>query len=79
MLRCVAAFRQDLLNIAQTTLSSKIVFHDKEQFANICVDAVLRLKGSTDLEAIKIIKVPGGTLDQSYLEDGFILQKKIGN
>ena len=57
-----AAFRRDLVNIAKTTLSSKILTHDKDHFAELAVDAVLRLKGSTDLEAIHIIKKPGGTL-----------------
>lgn len=57
-----AAFRKDLLNIARTTLSSKILTHDKDHFAELAVDAVLRLKGSTDMEAIHIIKKPGGTL-----------------
>lgn len=56
------AFRRDLLNIARTTLSSKILTHDKDHFAELAVDAVLRLKGSTDLEAIHIIKKTGGTL-----------------
>lgn len=46
-------FRQDLLNIAKTTLSSKILTGDKEKFAKIAVDAVLRLKGSTNLEHIQ--------------------------
>lgn len=36
---------------------------DKEHFAKLAVDAVLRLKGATDLEAIHIIKKPGGTLE----------------
>ena len=53
---------QDLLNIARTTLSSKILTHDKDHFAELAVDAVLRLRGSTNLEAIQIIKKPGGTL-----------------
>lgn len=72
------AFRQDLLNIAKTTLSSKILTHDKDHFAELAVDAVLRLKGSTDLEAIHIIKKTGGTLKESFLDEGFILDKKIG-
>jgi len=71
-------FRRDLLNIAQTTLSSKIVRTEKEYFAKLCVDAVLRLKGSKNLDAINIIKKPGGSLTQSYLEEGFILEKRIG-
>lgn len=60
-----AAFRKDLINIAKTTLSSKILTHDKDHFAELAVDAVLRLKGSTDMEAIHIIKKPGGTLKVS--------------
>ncbi|KAF7370768.1 putative T-complex protein 1 subunit beta [Mycena sanguinolenta] len=37
-------FRQDLFNIARTTLSSKVLSQDKDYFANLAVDAVLRLK-----------------------------------
>ncbi len=37
-------FRSDLFNIARTTLSSKVLAQDKEYFANLAVDAVLRLK-----------------------------------
>jgi T-complex protein 1 subunit beta len=32
------------MNIARTTLSSKIVYQGKDHFANLAVDAVLRLK-----------------------------------
>lgn len=71
-------FRQDLLNIARTTLSSKILTQHKDYFANLAVDAILRLKGNTSLEAIHIIKKPGGTLKESFLDEGFILDKKIG-
>eukprot|EP00128_Syssomonas_multiformis_P001392 Colp12_sorted_trinity150504_noHs@15777 len=71
-------FRGDLLNIARTTLSSKILHANKDYFSNLAVEAVLRLKGSTDLSAIQIIKKLGGALKDSYLEEGFILNKKIG-
>jgi len=71
-------FQKDLLNIARTTLSSKILQQEKDFFAQLCVDAVLRLKGSTNLDAIHIIKKTGGSLRESYLEEGFILEKKIG-
>jgi len=70
-------FRQDLKNIALTTLSSKLLLHDREQFANLAVDAVLRLKGSGNLDYIKIIKKAGGTLGDSFIADGFILEKTI--
>ncbi|KAI6014696.1 chaperonin Cpn60/TCP-1 family [Pisolithus marmoratus] len=72
-----AQFRQDLFNIARTTLSSKVLSQDKDYFANLAVEAVLRLKGSTDLEHIQIIKKVGGKLTDSYLDEGFILDKTI--
>merc|ERR1711865_299618 len=73
-----AKFRADLVNIARTTLSSKVVSHDRDFFAEMCVDAILRLEGSTSLDQIQIVKKTGGTLRESYLESGFILNKKIG-
>merc|ERR1712055_919167 len=71
-------FRDDLLKIARTTLSSKILAQHKDFFSNLAVDAVLRLKGSGNLDAIQIIKKQGGTLGDSFLDEGFILDKKIG-
>merc|ERR550525_628335 len=71
-------FRDDLMNIARTTLSSKILSQHKDFFAKLAVDAVLRLKGSGNLDAIQIIKIPGGRLDESFLDSGFLLNKKIG-
>ncbi len=63
-------FREDLMNIARTTLSSKILSQHKDFFAKMTVDAVLRLKSSGNLDAIQIIKVPGGTLENSFLDAG---------
>merc|ERR1711974_356570 len=71
-------FREDLLNIARTTLSSKILTTHKDFFSNMAVDAVLRLKSSGNLEAIQITKVRGGTLEDSFLDEGFLLNKKPG-
>jgi len=73
-----AQFRKDLLEIAQTTLSSKLLTHEKQYFAKLAVDAVLRLKGSNNLEHIQLLKKPGGSLRDSYLEDGFLLNKSVG-
>jgi len=70
------AFRQDLLNVARTTLSSKILASQKDHFAALAVDAVLRLKGNNDLERIQILKKVGASLKDSYLEEGFILDAK---
>lgn len=71
-------FKADLMNIARTTLSSKILAQHKEFFAHLAVDAILRLKGSGNLQAIQIIKKLGGSLTDSFLEEGFLLDKKVG-
>merc|ERR1711939_141321 len=71
-------FREDLVAIARTTLSSKVLSQDRDYFANLATDAVLRMQGSTDLTHIQVIKKPGGKLSDSYLDPGFILDKKFG-
>ena len=67
-------FKEDLMNIARTTLSSKILSAYKDFFAKMAVDAVLRLKKSGNLDAIQIIKVKGGTLEDSFLDEGIVLK-----
>ncbi|CAM9724937.1 unnamed protein product [Lampetra fluviatilis] len=71
-------FHVDLLNISRTTLSSKLLTHHKDHFAKLAVEAVLRLRGKGSLEAIHVIKKLGSTLLDSYLDEGFLLDKKIG-
>merc|ERR1719412_152936 len=71
-------FREDLMNIARTTLSSKILSQHKDFFSKLAVDAVMRLKGSGNLDAIQITKIQGGTLEDSFLDEGFLLNKKVG-
>jgi len=71
-------FREDLVKIAGTTLSSKLLSLEKDYFANLAVDAVMRLKGSNNLDYIQILKKSGGQLRDSYLEEGFLLDKQIG-
>lgn len=73
-----ARFREDLTNIARTTLSSKILSQHKEYFSKLAVDAVLRLKGSGNLSSIQVIKIKGGVLEDSFLDEGFLLEKKVG-
>jgi T-complex protein 1 subunit beta len=46
--------REDLLNIARTTLSSKLLSHEKYHFAELAVNAVLRLRGSGNLDYIQV-------------------------
>ena len=71
------AFKADLINIAKTTLSSKLLTQDKQHFAELAVEAVLRLRGSTNLSYIQVIKKLGGSIKESFLCDGLILEKEI--
>merc|ERR1712209_103345 len=66
------------MNIARTTLSSKILSQHKDFFSKMAVDAVLRLNKSSNLDAIQITRVQGGTLEDSFLDEGFLLNKKPG-
>ena len=65
------------MNIARTTLSSKLLTQDKQHFSELAVDAVLRLRGSTNLSYIQVIKKLGGSIKESFLCDGLILEKSI--
>lgn len=37
-------FREELMNIARTSIGSKILNQQQDKFANLAVDAVMRLK-----------------------------------
>lgn len=59
------------MNIARTTLSSKILVQHRDHFAKLAVEAVLRLKKNADLNAIQIIKKLGGGMADSFLDEGW--------
>ena len=70
-------FRQDLVNIARTTLSSKVLSQDKDYFSNLAVDAVLRLKVrfSTFTVTLKFTPFPlQGSTDLDHIQ----IIKKVG-
>lgn len=75
-----SSYRQALYEIAATTLSSKLLHHEKHLFANLAVDAVLRLQRDSphNLDYIQVLKKAGGSLRDSYLEAGFLLDKTPG-
>lgn len=72
-----AAFHEELLNVARTTISSKLLNYEKEHFAQLATAAVERLRGAGNLERVHVIKKLGGSLGDSYLEEGFLLEKSI--
>jgi len=52
-----------------SALSSKLLTHEKDQFAQLAVDAVMRIKNTLNLEQIQIIKRSGGSLKVRYIHD----------
>ena len=67
--------RRLLTKCAQTTLSSKIIAHQKDFFANLVVDAVMLLDDLLPLNMIGIKKVQGGALEDSRLISGVAFKK----
>ena len=77
--------RQALLNAVETCLCSKVVAQDSDLLAPIAVDSVLGLLGITpetkpedlptnvDLRDIRIVQQVGGTVDDTELIDGLVL------
>ncbi|CDI80028.1 TCP-1/cpn60 family chaperonin, putative [Eimeria acervulina] len=73
----VVVLAAELLREAEQLVEKNI--HPQEHFAQIAVDAILRLReNAASLDLIHIIKKPGGCLKDSYLDEGFLLEKKIG-
>ncbi|KAL4231273.1 chaperonin-containing T-complex eta subunit Cct7 [Mactra antiquata] len=67
--------KQLLLKCAATSLSSKLVAHQKEFFSKMVVDAVLMLDELLPLNMIGVKKITGGALEDSRLVDGVAFKK----
>ncbi|XP_061171318.1 T-complex protein 1 subunit eta-like [Saccostrea echinata] len=67
--------RQLLEKCAATTLSSKLVAHQKDFFAKMVVDAVMLLDELLPLNMIGVKKVTGGALEDSRLVAGVAFKK----
>jgi len=75
------ADRATLLKAASTSLSSKIVSQEPK-LAPMAVDSVLKVidpktADNVDLKNIRILKKPGGTIDESEMVDGLVLQQQV--
>jgi T-complex protein 1 subunit delta len=70
---------EQLLSIAKTSLSSKVVSQYSHILAPIAVDAVLKIADITssnvDLKDIRIVKKLGGTIDDTTLIEGIVFNQ----
>lgn len=74
--------RATLLQAASTSLSSKIVSQHSNLLGPIAVDAVLKTidqktADNVDLKNIRIIKKVGGTIEDSEMVDGLVLNQPV--
>lgn len=74
--------RPTLLQAASTSLSSKIVSQHSSLLGPIAVDAVLKTidqktADNVDLKNIRIIKKVGGTIEDSEMIDGLVLNQAV--
>ncbi|KAI9781751.1 MAG: T-complex protein 1 subunit epsilon [Geoglossum umbratile] len=73
----------NLLKVAKTSLGSKIVSKAHDQFAQIAVDAVLSVadleRKDVDFELIKVDGKVGGSLEDSVLVKGVIVDKDFSH
>ncbi|KEP66991.1 UNVERIFIED_CONTAM: T-complex protein 1 delta subunit [Hammondia hammondi] len=71
--------REKLIQIAATSLQSKVVSHNAKLLAPIAVDAVMKVLpegkdvDNVDLNDIRVVKKLGGTVDESELVKGIVM------
>jgi len=75
--------RETLLKIATTSMQSKLISEDSDVLSKIVVDAILRVATkkaetySVDLENIKVEKKAGGSITDTQIIKGIVLDKEV--
>ena len=75
--------KEALKKVAMTSMASKIVSENKEQLADIAVDAVLHVARKVgdqyrvDLDNIMVEKKPGESLTETRMIEGIVLDKEV--
>jgi chaperonin GroEL (HSP60 family) len=64
--------REILVNVAKTAITGKTLETALDAVAELCVSAVEK---AGDAESVKVVSFPGGSLEDSYLYDGVIVNK----
>ena len=75
--------RESLIKIAKTSMQSKLVSEDSVPLSKLVVDAILKIVEidgdvhSVDLDNLKVEKKAGGSIDDTVLINGIVLDKEI--
>ncbi len=75
--------RESLIKIAKTSMQSKLISEDSDILSKLVVDAVLKIttkkenKYTVDLDNIKAEKKAGGSIQDTQLVKGIVLDKEV--
>jgi archaeal chaperonin len=75
--------RDWLVKVAKTSMQTKLVFKEAEQLAELVVDAMLAVAEKADrgyrvdIDNVKVEKKPGGSLKDTKLIQGIVLDKEV--
>ena len=75
--------RETLLKIASTSMESKLISEDSEPLSKIVVDSIMSItetrdnKSSIDLDNLKVEKKAGGSIQDTALIKGIVLDKEV--
>jgi thermosome len=74
---------EELIKVARTSMESKLISEDSPSLSKLVVDAILRIaekhgeKHVVDLDNIKVEKKAGGSIQDSNLIKGIVLDKEV--
>ena len=75
--------RETLLKISSTSMESKLISEDSESLSKIVVDSIMSIsetndnKSSVDLDNLKVEKKAGGSIQDTSLIQGIVLDKEV--
>ena len=75
--------RETLLKISSTSMESKLISEDSESLSKIVVDSIMSIaetndkKSSVDLDNLKVEKKAGGSIQDTSLIKGIVLDKEV--